>query len=233
MINKGTAFTITGTFEILPKPPLGVSMEDWIADAPRLFSFKEAAENHLRDNQDRLSNQYIDSFAEFLKQKLNEYIREQPENSSHLKGRNLCQLVIAQYDAQSKTAYFGHFKLGISTSGDAKTTERWLKTYCALDEPPFLRFGESNYLNNEILCGDGKSLLPPRFHQIGQNAKRVESLSYHDGAFMAYSLIEAASTRAKKVPPKTAIGGPTHVILIDDVNEPHDLKPENGFFIDR
>ncbi len=231
VINKSTAFIITGTFEILPKPPTGISVRDWVIDAPRLFSFEEVAEKYLMNNQASLSNQYIEAIATVLIQKLSEFINQHPENSTHLKGRNLCQLVIAQYDALTKASHFGHLKVCVSTSGDAKTTETWIKTYSSLDEPPFLRFGESDYLNNEVLSSNGKYLLPQRFHQIGQNAKRIELLSLQDGAFMAYTLIEAASEQAKIVPPKTAIGGPTYVILINGINEPTRLRPENGFVI--
>jgi len=173
----------------------------------------------------------LNDLGEFLKENVADYLKKQPPENVPQTGRDFCQIVIAQYDAISHKSRFGQMHVGVSRSGNPRTTNVRVMTFDPNEKPPFLRFGESTYLNEQVLSRKGKSLLPAKFHELGSQAKTIEDLPYTSGAFMAHALIEAASERAKEVPPPTAIGGPTYVTLIDGIHNPIKLNPENGFTV--
>ncbi|MCX5884508.1 MAG: hypothetical protein NT096_01110 [Proteobacteria bacterium] len=231
-----TIFSITGRSDFFPSPPPGVDLEEWLTKTPKLYSGNLVVEQYLREHKLKsLNDAHLKKLAEHYVASLNDFFSNRPDAPYPYQGKELCLVIIGQYNPKSRQSLLATFLVSVTTQGTAEYYGLLIQTYKRNDEVKYRGFGETNYCNKQVLEGPGKKFLDKEFFDILQRAKRISQLGYSEGAFLASSIITAASKMAEIVPPPSGIGGNVQVILIDGKSKQgyRELKEGRDFRLTR
>ena len=223
---KRTVVAVTGEVAFI-KPPDAQERDvcGYLKSAPRLLDISSVVKSYLdRKNVDPAKLRLEDLGAECVGA-VQRFRESEPLALEPYVGREIFSVVIAGYDAHSKTAMVLNFAVWID--GATHRVEAGRFTRIAIT-PQSRRgvwsYGESDYLNRYVFGGVGRKYLTDATLNFMLVDKPVAEARLDEAVAAAGNVIEAASRTTQVAPAPTGIGGPVEMVLLGRKSWPEPVQ---------
>lgn len=208
-------FTITGTATFLPAPPVSAELGEWIKKVQPLYDGAKIIQQHLLKTKPKsIDKPFLTKLSATFIQSLKSFFDERPGTALRFHNKELCRVVVAQYKPATCESTFGTFAVSVTEKNEVTVTHLPVEKYLPTDLKVYKVYGEDDYLISQVFKGKGRQYLRENFFEIAQRSKTISKLSHLDAAYLAHSMITAASRMSEIVRPKSGIGGEVQLLLI-------------------
>jgi hypothetical protein len=223
---KRTVVAVTGEVAFI-SPPDAQERDvcGYLKSAPRMLDIASVVKSYLeRKNVDPARLQLEDLGAECVGV-VQRFRESEPLALEPYVGREIFSVVIASYDARSKTATVLNFAVRID--GATHRVEAGRFTRIAIT-PQSRRgvwsYGESDYLNRYVFGGVGRKFLTESTLDYMLADKPVAEARLDEAVAAAGNVIEAASRTTQLTPSPSGIGGPLEMVLLGRKSRPEQIQ---------
>jgi hypothetical protein len=138
-------------------------------------------------------------------------------------------VVIASFDARSKNSLLLNFVVRINPSTRKVEAGRFTRiTITPQTRRGVWSYGETDYLNRNVLAGVGRSYLTNDTFDFILVDKPVSEARLGQAVAMATNIIEAASRTTQIIPSPSGIGGPVDIVLLSKKRRPERIQWKSG-----
>jgi hypothetical protein len=222
---KRTVVAVTGDVAFI-KPPDAAERDvcGYMKSAPHLLDIASVVKSYLEQkNVDPAKLRLEDLGAECVGA-VQRFRESEPLALEPYVGREIFSVVIAGYEARSKTAMVLSFAVRID--GVTHRVEAGRFTRIAIT-PQSRRgvwsYGESEYLNRNVFGGVGRKFLTKSTLNYMLEDKPVAEARLDEAVAAAGNVIEAASLTTELTPAPSGIGGPVEMILLGHKSRPEQI----------
>jgi hypothetical protein len=217
-----TIATVTGNGVVVdyPHPVRDEKMCDYIKDAPRIFDIEAVVKRFLDQNSGSLASLNLEPLVQLCLGEIIKLDRSLPGFLAKFLGTTMFQVVLAGYDAETKTSVVRVFLGRIERDGRFVFQYAQDKTYSPDAAAGWLMFGEADYFNAHVLGAEGQPFYDRSIFER-MKGHRIAEIERDSAIALAEHSIEAAAKTTSVIPAETGIGGPIETLAISD-----DPKPE-------
>jgi hypothetical protein len=227
---KRTVIAVTGEVAFIAQPGPDVKdFCDYLRLAPRLLDIPTVVKGYLeRKNADpfKLS---LDDLASDCVGELERIRGANPLAFEQYVGHEIFSVVIASFDARSKNSLLLNFVVRINPSTRKVEAGRFTRiTITPQTRRGVWSYGETDYLNRNVLAGVGRSYLTNDTFDFILVDKPVSEARLGQAVAMATNIIEAASRTTQIIPSPSGIGGPVDIVLLSKKRRPERIQWKSG-----
>ncbi|MBN9022349.1 MAG: hypothetical protein J0H08_09730, partial [Rhizobiales bacterium] len=186
----------------------------YVETAPRLMDVAGAVKAYLEDARaDRLDVD-MTTVGRVGVGEVERYRERNGPNSLAKQSPDLCQVVIASFDARLGESFIGHVSIHLSDDAVPRFSVGPAERFGPASPGGVCSFGESEYLNTVIYGGVGCRLLSPDTIKYVLERRVAGETALDDAIRTVRNILAATSAMTTIVAPRTGIGGPTKVVLL-------------------
>lgn len=230
--SKSTAFSITGTSTFIASPPNNVDLVSWAQEQAPLFSGADVVDRVLAKSGDsKVSEEILASAGGQLASGLTDYLADKRENLKTFIGREICRLVIAQYDSVASEYLIATVVLQVTSEGLIVLNGAEINYMGPEDERGIWKFGESEYVDANVLQPGsiGFPFLGPDIMRLWNGPKLIKDMTVKAATEIISLVISATERASKSVPINTAVGGEPMILLLNG-ESPRQLRAKRVRF---
>jgi hypothetical protein len=138
--------------------------------------------------------------------------------------QEMFSVVIGSYDPRSGYSAVRSFVVGLTEELAPVLVRTFDRKAGPHDHQRYWAFGETDYLNRQVVRGFGRRYLSPATTRFYTTRRPVRDVSVDSARALAVELIEAAARTAAVVPAPGGIGGPIDVVLVGKEPRPQHLQ---------
>ena len=224
LLNR-TIATVTGVGVILDAPSRPVPLAEicqHVRNGARLLDIEAVVLGYL--NSFTAAIIIATDIDELIHRCINAIHDAQVKLSSTLepyRGREMFSVVIARYDPATRVASSQGFVIGINQQLQAVEIRRFGNHIQPGDYQDYWAFGETEYLNQNVLGGIGRQYLSPAIIRFYTVRRVVRDVTVEDAQSFAVDLIHATARTTALAPAPSGIGGAIDVVLLGADGQKH------------
>jgi hypothetical protein len=212
-----TAFVVTGTGESVAWPPAHVTdLAGYIKSAPRLLSIPATVGSFLATMNGAVSSMSVPDLAAQCIADVRRFKASDPDGLRSFSGKDLCAVVVAGYDPDTRVSCVRKFVAHISATDQEPSIVGETDYIISPHRPEnlSLNFGECDYLIKHVVRGAGRFHLQKQTIEFRTLGKSPSAVSLDEAVAHVTDIINTTSKMTDIVPAPTGIGGPVDIVLL-------------------
>ncbi len=222
-----TVAMVTGDSVFVPPPPAGErDLCRYLKSAPHWLDIGEIVRRYLEREASSAGEFSLEALGRECVGAADRFARANPGALQAYAGREIFSVIVAGYDARSRTATLRNFVVRLNSATRRIETDRMTTiTVAASDRRGVWIYGESNYVETNVLSGFGRRYLDAATLDFILTAAPVTEAPLRSAVAAAVNVINAASRTTETLPAPSGIGGPVNVVLLGRNPRPEPVSP--------
>ena len=222
-----TVAMVTGDSVFVAPPPAGErELCSYLKSAPRLLDIGEVVRRYLERKASGNGKFSLEALGKECVAAVDRFALANPNALQAYAGREIFSVIVAGYDPGRGLATLRNFVVRIDSATRRVETDRMTTTtVTASDRRGVWIYGESAYVETNVLSGEGRKYLDAATLEFILTAAHVGEAPLSRAVAAAVNVINAASRTTETLPAPSGIGGSVNVVLVGRKPRPEPLFP--------
>ena len=223
---KSTVLAITGNSSFVEANNVPFNdLCQFLRTAPRLLDIGSLVKAYLERKGSPISKLQLADLSEQCAAALRQFQTEHPSSLWPFDGREVFFVIIASYNASTKTATVVNFVVRIEAGTHKIQADRLTQsTISPKSKRDVLAFGETDYLNKHVYGGVGRQYLTAETISFILTDKPIIETPSDQAIAVAANVIEAVGRTTALIPAPRGIGGPTDIVILGRKKRPQRVR---------
>jgi hypothetical protein len=207
--------TVTGIPTLLQEPLPLADICERINSTPRILDIHRLVLDYLEQSSpDKMENVQMDALIRRCIEATRSALAHGRIKPRLRRTQDMFSVVMAGYDPDTGSASARSFVIGLTQRLDPILTRTFQRKATPDDNQDYWVFGETDYLNRQVIRGVGRRYLSPATTRFYTTRRPVSDVSVDEARSLAVDLIAAMARTTAVVPAPGGIGGPIDVVLV-------------------